>query len=460
MERKAVALVVLVSILLVCSAPSVAAETGELLVFSDFLAKVKAHYPVLKKRHVRIEQAIAAEHEAVAGFLPKFTGVSSWTTGNDPVYVFGALLKQGAFTQGDFEVDKLNSPEARSNFSFGIQGQWMLFDAFDTISRVRGAGHTVRSEKLREEYDQMEVTLLAIEAFYRSVLEENVERSAVDVLQASAKDLGEAESLNQKGMVLGADFYAAKVNGGMIERMKNRFERDLMSSRVLLNILMGEDPHKERSLDYELLPDLKAPQGLRVWLDTAYLYRKDFEALDAVIRAAEQEEYRQRMSFLPKISAFGAVEDNTHGWHGDSGNYLLGLRGQMDLFDGTYGARAESAAQRLKEAIEDKNALKDGIARALAEENGRYDTLVADLPVAERMLLDAKNAMEMTEKLYREGKKSVADLLEIRRVYLENAIMAYETRFYAQTSYSRLLFLSGKLDQAAVERIAAGLKKR
>ncbi|MEI8345043.1 MAG: TolC family protein, partial [Candidatus Omnitrophota bacterium] len=136
------------------------------------------------------------------------------------------------------------------------------------------------------------------------------------------------------------------------------------------------------------------------------------------------------------------------------------IRGQVDLFDGTYGSRTEQAALKLKAAIEDKNDLKDRITQALAEESGRYETITADLPVAERMLSDAKNAMEMTQMLYSQGKKSVADLLEIRRVYLETAVKSYQTRFYAQTSYSRLLFLSGRLDQAAAERIAAGLKKR
>jgi outer membrane protein TolC len=318
----------------------------------------------------------------------------------------------------------------------------------------------VQSEKLNTEFAEMEVSLLAIEAFHRAVLEGILGKLTEEVLSASQKDLGEAESLNQKGLVLGADFYTAKVNGGSIEGMRNQFGRDFKSSRILLNILMGEDPLKERGLDYDLSPVSVESKGVKQWLETAYLYRKDFEALDAVIRAAESEDFRQRMSFLPKISAFGTVEDNTHSWHGDSGNYLLGVKGEMDLFDGTYGARKDLAALKLKEANEDKNALKDSITRALAEESGRYETIVADLPVAERMLSDARNAMEMTEKLYREGKKSVADLLEIRRVYLEIAARAYETRFYAQTSYSRLLFLSGTLDRPAVERIAMGLKKR
>lgn len=460
MRFYAVRVAVVASIILIISALNLFAEANEPLTLPDFVRKTQAHYPLLKKQHARVEEAIAAKHEAIAGFLPKFTGVSSWSTGNDPVYVFGTLLKQGAFTQNDFQLGRLNSPEARTNFSYGVEGRWVLFDAFDTISRVRIAGHAVDSEKSNEEYAQMEVSLLAVEAFYRAVLETNLERFAGEIITSSKKDLSEAQSLNEKGMVLGADFYAANVNGGILERMRNRFQRDSKSSRILLNILMGEDPLVERSLDYEILPLNAESKGFRQWLDVAYLYRKDFEAIDAAIRGAESEVFRQKMSFLPKISAFGSVEDNTHDWQGDSKNYLLGVKGELDLFDGTYGARNERAALKLKEAIEEKNSLRDAIMRALSEENARYETLTTDLPLAERMLQDAKNAMQMTEKLYREGKKSVADLLEIRRVYLEMALMTYETRFYIQTSYSRLLFLSGTLDRTSLDRIAAGLKKR
>ena len=436
------------------------AEDAGKLMFSEFLKKVQAHYPLLKKQQARVDQAIATEHEAVAGFLPRFKGVSSWTMGDDPVYVFGTLLKQGAFTQGDFDVSKLNAPDQRSNLSFGVEGQWTLFDAFDTISRVGSAGQWTRSEKLKDEFSRMEVLLLAIEAFHRAVLQNDLDRVSKELLSNSQKDLSEAESLNQKGMVLGADFYAAKLSGGMIERMKNRFERDLESAKVLLNVLMGEEPLTERNINYEISPVTSESENLKGWLETAYTNRRDLEALEAAILSSKHERFRQKMSFLPRISAFGNLEDNAHDWNHASGNYLVGVKGDMDIFDATYGARVERAALKLKESIEDKNALKDSITQSLAEENGRYQTILADLPIADRMMEDAKKAMELTEKLYREGKKSVKDLLDIRKAYLETTIQAYETRFYAQTSYSRLLFLAGKLDEGAAQKIAEGLKDR
>ncbi|MEI8344834.1 MAG: TolC family protein, partial [Candidatus Omnitrophota bacterium] len=272
MKNRQILVAVLTAVCLMTVFRPLSAQTTEPLAFTDFLSKVRAHYPLLKKQHRRVEEAIAAQHEAIAGFLPRFTGVSAWTTGDDPVYVFGTLLKQGAFTSGDFDVARLNSPETRSNFSYGVEGRWMLFDAFDTISRVRGAGQRVRSETLNSEFADMETTLLAIEAFCRAALEENLGRFAREVQTASQKDLGEAESLSQKGLVLGADFYTAKVNGGLIERLYNRFERDFKSSRVVLNILMGQDPLIELALDYDIVPVAGQAQGLREWLQSAYLY--------------------------------------------------------------------------------------------------------------------------------------------------------------------------------------------
>jgi len=450
----------IVSALALSLSASGACEAAEPLTFSDFLDKTQAHYPRLKAQQLRAEEALAAEHAAVAGFFPRFKGISEWTRSNDPVYVFGTLLKQGAFTQGDFDVAKLNDPDARSNFAVGVEGQWTLFDAFDTISKVNASKHRAQSEKLNEEFAGAEVSLLAIEAFYRAVLEENLAALAEDIWAVSGKDIGEAESLSQKGLILGADYYAARVNMGAIERMKNRFARDARSSKILLNVLMGEDPLKEQVLSYEVEPAEASGQGLAAWLETAYGSRKDLEAAHSLVEAAKAESFKEKMSFLPKLQAIGRFEDDTRDWRGDRNHYLLGVKGEMDLFDPSYGARKDQAALKLKETIETKNALKDEIVRSLTEEYGRYETILADVPVTARMLEDVQKAAELTEKLYREGKKSVADLLEIRRIYLESAVQAFETRFYTQTGRSRLLFLSGTLDRAQAEDIGRGLKKK
>ena len=44
-------------------------------------------------------------------------------------------------------------------------------------------------------------------------------------------------------------------------------------------------------------------------------------ALEEAIEAAKSETFRQKMSLLPKISAFGRLEENAHDLNDTSGNY-------------------------------------------------------------------------------------------------------------------------------------------
>ncbi len=430
-------------------------QAPNVLTFESFWQKVLLHYPLLKKQNARVEEAIAVKHQAVTGFLPRFRGVTSWTVGDDPVYVFSSLLKQGAFTESNFAIPTLNDPRHRSNTAFAIEGEWTIFDAFRTVSNVRASGHYADSEKLQEKFIRMEASLVALEAFSRALLEEKAFQITSEVLKKTDEDIREAESLKDKGLVLGADFYAAKVMAGGIGQMKNGLDKKRASTRVLLNILMGEDPLAEMAMPQQLLAQTPKTKALKEWLQTAYQERADLASLESVVLAKKAELFREKSGILPSFSAFGRIEENTHDWDSGKGNYLIGIKGDIDIFDFAHPAKVAQKEEQLKQAKAVSQALKDGIASSLAEENARYETLLENTPLVTQTSQDAKMAVELTEKLYREGRKSIADLMEMRRIYIEAAIRDSELNFYTETQYSRLLFLAGALNDETLKEISS-----
>ena len=214
------------------------------LSFHDAARKIAAYYPRLKAQHAKVEEAVASQYEAYAALLPKIEGISSVTAGDDPVYVFGSLLRQESFSENNFALTNLNSPKSRANFNFTLHGDVPLFNAFQTISRIRSSKFLLSAERHQEQFTQMEASLLGLEGYLKGLLAQENRRWVETSRDAGLNDLKQADELKKKGMVLGADFFAARMILGEIRMVKHRMTADEKSARVLLNILMGENPER------------------------------------------------------------------------------------------------------------------------------------------------------------------------------------------------------------------------
>ena len=430
------------------------------LTFLDCYQKVLAHYPALKKRYEQLEQAKAGRNIAIADLFPHVQGVGSMTTTNDPVGVFGMLLQQNKFTQADFALSELNNPNHRTDYHFGLEGEMLLFDSFNTISKIRSARRLVKSADLEADFTEMEAGIVTLESYLGILLAKEVLSVTAAMKDQSDKDLKQAEDLNQKGLILGADFYAAKVTAAGIERERNRAQAMLKSSRMLMNILMGEDLESTWE-PVGKLPEYVQDKGeVRTWIATAYQQRKDLAAMDQMIDAQRIESLRQKTSFLPKFYGFGSLNEHTSDWHTGGQDYSVGFKGTIDLFDPTLPGRIKEAKHRYEELKVDRQALRDEIAKGLAGELTRFETVIMDLPVLKQASKDAEQASDLTAKLYQEGRKSIADLLAMRRASLTTITEFEQVLFGLEVEYAKLLFLSGQLDENGLHLVNTRLKGR
>ncbi|MBF0217682.1 MAG: metalloregulator ArsR/SmtB family transcription factor, partial [Candidatus Omnitrophica bacterium] len=440
--------------LLILVAGSVTADaegSGE-ITLETFCAKVSAYYPELKRQSSEIARAGAQRALAVSGFFPKIKGTTSMTTSDDQVYVFGTLLRQRGFTADDFSLSRLNDPASRTNYDMGISGEMPLFDSLNTIYKVKQAKHMEGAARHDEAFQRMEAVLIAADVYLNTLAMERTFEIVNNVCEASVEDIKQAEGLKDKGMVLGADFYAAKViMGGLVNR-RNELKGRIESMHALMNILMGEDP----ALPVKLIDDPVAGSGgskeLKAWLDEAYKSRPDLFSIEERIQARGAELSRERSSLLPNISAFGDLRENTHDFDRTGGSFAVGIKGSVDIFDLSYFSRVKIAKEELKKLEYERTIARDAIARDINGEYSKARALSANIPVLKEMADDSARALELTIPLYREARKSIADLLEIRQSYVKT----FEARFQAvsglMVSRARLLFLAGELDAETVEQ--------
>ena len=428
------------------------------MTFLDCYEKVLAHYPALKKKYEELEQTKAEKNLALAELFPRVQGITSMTTTDDPVGVFGDLLRQKAFTEKDFELNSLNTPRHRTNYHFAVAGEMLLFDSFNTISKIRSARRLVKSAELEADFTEMEASFVTLENYLAVLLAEELLKITTDLKGVIDQDLKQADDLRQKGMILGADFYTAKVSSAGIERELNQARARLKTSRMFMNILMGEDPLLVWN-PVGKIPGAAQDKGeLQNWIAEAYQQRKDLVAMDSMIDAERIELLRQKTSFLPKIYGFGDLDADSHDLRSSGKNFTVGVRGSIDLFDPTYPGRTQKAKHRYEELKVDRQALRDEIARQLIGELANYETVTVDHPVVLQAFQDATQASDQTAKLYQEGRKSIADLLAIRSVYLETASGLQQLLFSLELEHAKLLFLSGQLTEAGLHQVAERLK--
>lgn len=446
-----------VSIILVLIFPRfVQAETST-LTFAQFSEKVLAHYPQLQSAQKSINVALAQQMQAKAGFWPSLNLSAGYQISEDPVHVFGLLLRQERFTSADFDLKHLNTPNRHQNFSAGVHVDLPLFDAMQTIYQTRLARANVQAATLENDFRKMEALLVAQDAYGNAVTLEKLSTIVDDIVQQSQQDLDRAKDLKDQGMILGADYYAARVLFGDFTRIKNEIVRQKKAMMVLLNILMGESLEQPWVISISVADSVASVEELTQLVDQAYKTRPDWIALSARLKAVELNLARENATALPSVSAFGAVVNDRDTFDAAGGNnYTVGIKAQLPLFDPAQRGRVAEAKARKEQMEQDLQIFKDGISRDLAQESAKYESFRENVAVIKEMVEDAQQAVRLMAPLYSEGRKSIVELLEIRRAYLQSAQAYNKAVMGLWLSTGRLVFLTGQLDEDEIKVLAQG----
>jgi len=277
--------------------------------------KIRAHYPLLKKQHARLDEELAQQSLAVSGLLPRARIGINATQTNDPVGVFGAKLRQESFSQEDFAIDRLNHPDARANYGAFARVEWPLFDAFQTIASIRTSKHRVQSVQEQERFTTMESALLTIESYNDVILTQRLDALAWQTALDSQNDLHEASDLMRQGLMIGADFYSARTKHARLRQAHHTLKSRAIAALATFNILQGEPATRPLRVAGPFTAGKTISTKKQAdWLREAFLFRSDLAAVRSSLRAQESELGREKATLLPRISAFGEVQKTLETW--------------------------------------------------------------------------------------------------------------------------------------------------
>lgn len=408
--------------------------------------------PRLRATQAGVAEARAARREAKSRHWPQVSARSQFTRGDDPVYVFGSLLRQQSFGPQNFAVPALNNPGYYSNIASALELGVPIFTGFElkdagdmarlgeTMAEVQSSGLT---QKLR--YDGLEASLQVLLAREQlSVLDER--------LGSARKELADARRLKEKGLVLGSDYYAAEAIAGGMEACRAQTKKHLDAATARLSLLTN------LSIGTSTLAGSLSGRTYEVgpaedWASRAVKNRADLQQAKIQESLADVARRQARHSLLPKIDAFAMVETNTEDFHRNPSDRVAGVRASIALGDPGFGPRRQRAQARQEAGRFHSQAVEQSVHEEIIQAWTGYQTAVETLPLIKSSLEQAEKSLELFRPLYREGRQSILEVLRAEEGLARAGTTYIGTLYQVHAGYARLRLASGELTDDDIQTI-------
>ena len=364
-----------------------------------------------------------------------------------PFSFFGSLLTQHQFTEQNFDLGTLNSPNFINNFQSQISVDQVLFDAGATKAQVHSAEAGSKIAVEDERRTRMGVIAGITGAYYGAVLAKQRLAVAQEALRSAEADLHRAETIRTAGMSTDADVLSMRVHqADMKEReIQARYALDVASAA--LNDALGQPLESQHDLSTPLLA-ANLPSATLDGLDkTSVQERPDARQAGLSVRAAESQSSAARSALFPRISVRGVFEDDRQTFATRGGaNWFFGASLQWNLFNGFADkSRREETTQLVAAARaqqkQTESAVRLEVRRAYADWKGAQERIgVATAAVAE-----AEESLRITRNRYEAGLTTVTDLLRNETAWLETQTRHLEAVYQQRLAATSLELAAGTL---------------
>ncbi len=382
------------------------------LSLEDAIATATTANPQVAAAKARQAESKAGAQSARSALFPKIGASEIFIDSTDPVFAFGTRLRQGRFTAADLALNNLNYPSPTADFTSTAGATWVLFDSGRTLSQMRGARTAAAAAAERTSAVQQNVAFDVIRAYYRALLADQ-EKATMAAAVARARSFAkQAHDRVDAGTALAADGMQADVELSQREQEAAEAESNAQLAYAELSGLLG-DPSKM----FALVAVEGTPQPITASLDElqsrALHARPDLLAAQTQISAARKSVSASREAYGPQLSTFGNVEaDNPHLTGGGNTNWTVGVKAQIQLFDG--GARrsqvSKATAQR---EIAEANYKQAEIQARLEVEQAFYGRQTAErqYAISNEMLRKTQETLRTSMDRYKAGLVTITEVL-------------------------------------------------
>ncbi len=432
-------------ILLALAAPSVWAQTS--LSLEQAVATALEKNPARKAAMFNQRAAVAGIKESRAALLPQITFGEAYQRSNDPVFVFGARLRQTRFTAADFALNRLNSPLPFGNFATRFFGGWQLFDSGVNWLRMAQAKQMSLAAQRQLERTEQELVFRVVDAYTGLLLATRQLQVADDAMKTSQSILERSKARFESGMAVESDLLSAQVDYAARQQELIRARNAVQVARANLNHELGV-PIDAEYQPAEILAERPLPTPSQAELEQSALNNRP-DLAGANLRTAIQNRSVEiaRASFGPRVNAFGDWEaDNPHFTGGGGNNWTAGVEVQLDLFNGgAKTARVQRERALADAAASERDALASGVRLEVRKAYLDYDSARQQVDVARAAVQQAKESLRISQNRYEGGLITITDLLRTEEASLRAETDYWQAVYRLRTSYAGLELATGTL---------------
>ncbi len=378
--------------------------------------------PEFRSSQDAADAARARANEARAGWFPRLDFSQGFTRGDNPVYVFGTLLTQRQFTQADFALPSLNTPEPLDNFQTMFSGQWNLFDSGQTHFRSQGAKRLKTAADFDTEQARQDLIMEAIRDYYGVMVAREDWKAAHGALQAAESNEQRVERMHTAGLIVDSDLLSAKVFLAQMKDREIRSQNSLELAQMTLARVIGESLTARPEPSESLGEPAPASRTLQEWTQTALAHRPSLRSAELQAGAAASATKSTKAEFGPKVGVFADFERDamTLGAGPSGTNWTAGARLDINLFaGGAQRARMAEAQANEDKARHSLEWLQSGVLLEVQQSYLDISAAAQRAAAARDAVAQAQESLHIIQTRYEAGLTNITELLRAQTAQLE-----------------------------------------
>jgi outer membrane protein TolC len=410
----------LVLLLLAGSAQGLRADQP--LTLAEALALADKANPELQAAAARVE-AQAARTDSVQRMLwPRLALSTVWSRTDLPAGVFANKLNSGVFTPADFDVARLNSPDALNHLGTNLSLE-VPIDVFGKVHNLSSAmvAYTEAAAAGTRDANQ-EVRLQVVAAYRRLELAGRAVGITERVLDVARARETEIEARVEAGNALQADLLRARARRR--EREADVAERKGQQGMAAAGLarLLGAPP----GVQYVAIDPPPAVAPLEgdeaAWIERALRQRPVLAVARHRGDAAAALVKSEKNTLLPDIGVFGQAWDDRVAVSEGSQAWAVGIGLRWTPFDAARGKREAAAAAEQRAVAQDARAAGDQVRLEVALAYRRAVTARERHVAAAGGAEEGREALRVVHERRQAGMATLTDELETETAALGAAL--------------------------------------
>lgn len=409
------------ALLLVCVLFAMPLAAQDSLSLKEAARKALENHPSLDASHLQIQATEERVRQAKSALLPRVSYSESFSSGNNPVYVFGTLLTQRRFGAANFALDSLNNPESLNNFQSQLGIEQILYDFGGIKSSIASAEAGNRMSKEQERAIQMNVVAQVAQRYHAVALADASLSVAKKAAESAEADLARAKAIRDAGMSTDSDVLSIQVHlAGMKEQVISKGYAAQMA-RAALNDAMGLPLDTRFTLTSGLAPQSGDTPAKDEIEKRALVERPEVRQTGLAREIAESQRRGFVAALYPQIFARGALEADRSRFLTQGGaNWYFSAGLRWTLYDGSANrSKITEAGLQAATAKAKEREVRSGVQLQVRQSVSALQSAGERIQVAAAAVTQAEESLRITKNRYEAGLNTVSDLLRTEVALLE-----------------------------------------